>query len=272
MWQCPRRHKVNKREKYNTPERWIIRTSNQKLSYLRVQTSGLSAPKRILLKHSRPTLDYTLSLAHTLIYILLNLPIFNRYRSVDIDVNMDSCIHATSFLLWVSILKCAITVVWVLVILETLGSQRFFRILEETLDIISFMRPGPVAPRPRSALQHHQAVGYHARTRLNPPGVRRGDIAAIKNVELRRVLADMQKIAKTGAPGARQAVRFTFLKDFCSHVYSDVSNEKCHATTLASRWWVAGREPIPTWQRSKFDIQQYCCWFFPVSTNSSAFV
>jgi len=30
---------------------------------------------------------------------------------------MDSCIHATSFLLWVSILKCTITVVWVLVIL-----------------------------------------------------------------------------------------------------------------------------------------------------------
>ena len=46
----------------------------------------------------------------------------------------------TSFLLWVSILKCALTVVCVLVILETLGSQRFSRILEETLDIISFMR------------------------------------------------------------------------------------------------------------------------------------
>ena len=45
----------------------------------------------------------------------------------------------TSFLWWVSILKCTITVVWVLVILETLGSQRFSRILEETLDIISFM-------------------------------------------------------------------------------------------------------------------------------------
>jgi len=39
----------------------------------------------------------------------------------------------------ISILKCAITVVWVLVILGTLGSQRFPRILEETLDIISFM-------------------------------------------------------------------------------------------------------------------------------------
>jgi len=58
---------------------------------------------------------------------------------IDIDVNMDSCIHATSFLLWVSILKCTITIVWVLVILGTLGSQRFSRILEETLDIISFI-------------------------------------------------------------------------------------------------------------------------------------
>jgi len=40
---------------------------------------------------------------------------------------MDSCMHATSFLLWVciSILKCAITVVWALVIFGTLGSQRF---------------------------------------------------------------------------------------------------------------------------------------------------
>jgi len=52
---------------------------------------------------------------------------------------MDSCIHATSFLLWVSILKCAITIVWVLVIPGTLESQRFSRILIETLDIISFM-------------------------------------------------------------------------------------------------------------------------------------
>ena len=52
---------------------------------------------------------------------------------------MHACIHATSFLSWVSILQCAITVVWVLVILGTLGSQRFSQILEETLDIISFM-------------------------------------------------------------------------------------------------------------------------------------
>ena len=50
----------------------------------------------------------------------------------DIDVNMDSCIHATSFWLWVSISKYTVTVVWVLVILGTLGSQRFSRILEET--------------------------------------------------------------------------------------------------------------------------------------------
>jgi len=49
------------------------------------------------------------------------------------------CIHATSFLLWLIILKCTITIVWVLVIRRTLGSQRFSRILrvEETLDIIS---------------------------------------------------------------------------------------------------------------------------------------
>jgi len=32
-----------------------------------------------------------------------------------------------------------ITVVWILFILETLGSQRLSRILEETLDVISFM-------------------------------------------------------------------------------------------------------------------------------------
>ena len=53
---------------------------------------------------------------------------------------MDSCIRATACLLWVSILKCIITVVWVLVILGTLGSQRFSQILKEILDIISFMR------------------------------------------------------------------------------------------------------------------------------------
>ena len=50
------------------------------------------------------------------------------------------CIHVTSFLLWLSVLNFTITVVWCLVILGTLGSQRFSRILEETLDIISFMR------------------------------------------------------------------------------------------------------------------------------------
>ena len=38
-----------------------------------------------------------------------------------------------------SIIKSAITVVWVLVILGTLGSQRFQWILEEILDIICFM-------------------------------------------------------------------------------------------------------------------------------------
>jgi len=52
---------------------------------------------------------------------------------------MHSFTHATSLLLWVSIWKCAITVVWVLVILGTLGSQRFSRIVEETLDMFSFM-------------------------------------------------------------------------------------------------------------------------------------
>jgi len=35
--------------------------------------------------------------------------------------------------LCVCILECTITVVWVLVILETLGSQRLSRILEEAL-------------------------------------------------------------------------------------------------------------------------------------------
>ena len=50
------------------------------------------------------------------------------------------CIGATSLLLWACIFKCTITVVWVLVILGTLSSQHFSRILEETLDIISFMQ------------------------------------------------------------------------------------------------------------------------------------
>jgi len=50
------------------------------------------------------------------------------------------CVYATSFLLWVSILMWTITVVRVLVILGTLGSQRFSRILKETLNLESFMR------------------------------------------------------------------------------------------------------------------------------------
>jgi len=37
------------------------------------------------------------------------------------------------------IFKCTITVVWVLVILETLGSQCSSQIFEETLDILCFM-------------------------------------------------------------------------------------------------------------------------------------
>ena len=63
------------------------------------------------------------------------------FSQTNIDANMDSCIHATSFLLWVSMLKYTITVVWVLVIqvLMTLGRQRFSQILEENLDTISSM-------------------------------------------------------------------------------------------------------------------------------------
>jgi len=76
----------------------------------------------------------------------LTVQIYHRGFSflIDTDVYRYWCkyafTHVNSFLLWAWILKCTITVVWVLIILETLGSQRLSPILEETLDIISFMR------------------------------------------------------------------------------------------------------------------------------------
>jgi len=45
--------KNRKGKSANTPDRWIIRISKSLLLNLRVQTPGLSAPKRMLLKHLR---------------------------------------------------------------------------------------------------------------------------------------------------------------------------------------------------------------------------
>jgi len=142
MFPCPRRFKFNKGQKCNHSRPLNYPNIKNLFSNLHLQTPGLSAPKRMLLKHL--CYNYWLhSFLSPRVYIyIIGVSHFQQiYMCADIDVNMDSCIHATSFWLWVSTLKCAITVVWALVILGTLGSQRFSRsmILEETLDIISFM-------------------------------------------------------------------------------------------------------------------------------------
>ena len=50
---CPQRLKVNKGEKYNHSRPLNYQNINKKNSNLHVQTPGLSAPRRMLLKHLR---------------------------------------------------------------------------------------------------------------------------------------------------------------------------------------------------------------------------
>ena len=136
MWQCPRRHKVNKGEKYkHTRPLNYQNIKNMILKFTCTNPRIVSAEKDVVE-------TFTSQLLITLFPEPTDLYIYYRVSPslTDIDVYR-WCKYGFMFtcdfiLLWVSILKCAITVVSVLVILGTLESQRFCRILEKTLDII----------------------------------------------------------------------------------------------------------------------------------------
>ena len=139
MWQCPRRHKVNKGEKYkHTRPLNYQNIKNMILKFTCTNPRIVSAEKDVVE-------TFTSQLLITLFPEPTDSYIYYRVSPSLTDIDMYRwCKYGFMFtcdfiLLWVSILKCAITVVWVLVIFGTLVSQRFPRILEKTLDIISFM-------------------------------------------------------------------------------------------------------------------------------------
>ena len=73
-----------------TQDRWIIRISKNVLSNLHVQTPGMSAPKRMLLKHHVTTLDYTLSSVHGFIFI------FQPNGSVVLDTTLSASVKVAA--------------------------------------------------------------------------------------------------------------------------------------------------------------------------------
>ena len=94
MWQCLQRHKVKKGEKCNHPTPLNYQNIN-KLSNLHVQTPGLSAPKRMLLKHLRYN-SWLHSFLRTRVHIYIIW-----FSQTDIDANMDS--YTCDFIFVVSI-------------------------------------------------------------------------------------------------------------------------------------------------------------------------